>query len=340
MKELKEAIALYPKKTIDINTLQEISSPFFESYEAFAEEVLALENAGILTMVKSKGRSIRQPSVALHYRIQTAKLKKDHHHLLQQYRIQFHPAINLDYYYQHDPNQWHEDLPYLQQIDQYIKRDGFPDESIPAPERSYEIAGDEKWITERKGKELLERVRLFDKLQVIPVSEPLQFAINPNKIQHSEQMHLIVENKTTYQGLLPSIKQASFATLIYGRGKGIIQSMEQFNRQYPVSAIHHFFYFGDMDREGIAIWYSLSKKFEMRLALPFYRACLEKQPARGKEYHRPRPEAEEAFLNCFDKAERNRIKHLLETGYYYPQETLKTKELQKIWEGTHWNDMI
>ncbi|WP_010648774.1 Wadjet anti-phage system protein JetD domain-containing protein [Oceanobacillus massiliensis] len=340
MKEMKEALALYPKKTIDINTLQELFSAFFDSYEAFAEEVLALENAGILLMMKSKGRSTRQPSIALHYRIQSATLKKVHHHLLQQYRIQFHSAINLDYYYQHDPKQWHEDLPYLQQIDQYIKRHGFPIEAIPAPERSYEIVGDEKWITEKKGKELLERVQLFNKLQVIPVSEPLQFAINPDKIQHSMQMHLVVENKTTYQGLLPSIKQTSFATLIYGRGKGIIQSMEQFDRQYPVTASHHFFYFGDIDREGIAIWHSLTKKVEMQLALPFYRACLERQPAQGKDYQRQRLEAEEAFFQGFNKAEQSQLKDLLEAGYYYPQETLKTKELQKIWEGSHWNDMI
>ncbi|QTN01143.1 hypothetical protein ERJ70_18750 [Sediminibacillus dalangtanensis] len=288
MKEMKEALALYPKKTIDINTLQELSSPFFDSYEAFANEVIALENLGILTMVKSKGRSPRKPSVALHYRINSAKLKKGHHHSIQQYRVQFHSAINLDYYYQQDPKQWQKDLPYLQKIDQYIKMKGFPKEAIPAPERSYEIAGDEKWITEKKGKELLERVRVFDKMQVMPVSDPLQFAINPGQIQTPTQRHLIVENKTTYQGLLPAIKQTAFATLIYGKGKAIIQSIEQFDRQYPVAASHQFFYFGDIDREGIAIWHNLAKKVEMRLALPFYRKCLEKQPAQGKEYQRQR----------------------------------------------------
>ncbi|MGM0940276.1 MAG: Wadjet anti-phage system protein JetD domain-containing protein [Bacillota bacterium] len=340
MKELKEALALYPKKTIDINQLQELSSPFFDSYEAFAEEVLALEEAGILAMVKSKGRSPRKPSVALHYRIQKAKLKQAHHHLLQQYRIQFHREIDLDYYYQHDPKQWHEDLPYLRQIDQYIRTNGFPTEAIPIPERSYEIAGDEKWITEKKGKELLERVHLFDKMKIMPVSEPLKYAINPNQVQEPKQLHLIVENKTTYQGLLPAIKQTAFATLIYGSGKTIIQSIEQFNQQYPITADHHFFYFGDIDREGISIWHSLANKIELRLAFPFYRACLAKQPAQGKAYQRKREGAEDAFLQWFDQQEQRQIKRLLAEGYYYPQETLRTKELQQIWEGSNWNDMI
>ncbi|MDX8045360.1 hypothetical protein SH601_05095 [Gracilibacillus sp. S3-1-1] len=103
-------------------------------------------------MVKSKGRSPRKPSVALHYRIQKAKLKQAHHHLLQRYCIQLHRDINLDYYYQHDPKEWQDDLLYLQQIDQYIRANGIPKEAISAPERSYELVGDEKWITEKKGK--------------------------------------------------------------------------------------------------------------------------------------------------------------------------------------------
>lgn len=340
MKEIREALSLYPKKTIDINALQELCSPLVNSYEEFAESVLALENEGILTMVKSRGRSLRKPSIALHYRIHKAKLKKEHHHHIQQYRIQFHPDINLDYYYQHDPKQWYEDLPYLMRIDEYIRTYGFPAEAIPAPERSYEIAEDEKWITEKKGKELLERIRLYEKMQIMPVSEPLQYAINPTKIKDQIQLHFIVENKTTFLGILPAIKQSAFATLIYGSGKAIIQSIELFDRQYPVAAAHHFFYFGDMDREGIAIWHSLSKKINVRLALPFYHACMKKQPAKGKEYQRQRIEAEEAFFQSFSKEEQLQIKQLLEEGYYYPQEILITKELKQIWEETNWYDMI
>lgn len=340
MKEIREALTLYPKKTIDINALQELCSPFVDSYETFAGSVLALEDEGVLVMVKSKGRSPRKPSIALHYRIYKAKLKKEHHHLIQQYRIQLHPDINLDYYYQHDPKQWYEDLPYIIKIDEYIGTSGFPAEAIPAPERSYEMVGDEKWITEKKGKELLERIHLYTKMKIMPVSEPLQYAINPARIQDQIQLHFIVENKTTFQGILPAIKQSAFATLIYGSGKAIIQSMEQFERQYPVAAIHHFFYFGDIDREGIAIWHSLSKKVNVRLALPFYYACMKKQPAKGKEYQRQRIEAEEAFFQPFSTEEQLQIKQLLKEGFYYPQEILMTRELKKIWEETNWYDMI
>lgn len=342
MKEIKEILALYSNQTIDINTLQELSSPFVNSYEEFAENVLSLEAEEILTMVKSKGRSTRIPSIALHYRIHKSKLKKEHHRLIQQYRMEFHPAINLDYYYQQNPTQWHEDLPFLKRIDAYIKAHGFPTEAIPAPERSYEIVNDEKWITENKGKELLERIQLYKQMNIVPVSDPLRYAINPQRISEQTQFHLIVENKTTYQGLLPAMQLSVFSTLIYGQGKAIIQSIEQFEQQYPVDAKHYFFYFGDIDREGVNIWYSLSQKIEARLALPFYEACLEKQPAKGKEYQRERMGAMETFLSSFsNEAEKSRqIKQLLDEGYYYPQEILKAKELQQLWGESNWIDMI
>ncbi|WP_374066913.1 Wadjet anti-phage system protein JetD domain-containing protein [Paraliobacillus sp. JSM ZJ581] len=340
VKEVKEVLTLYQKKTIDINTLQELISPFVDTYEAFANVILLLEEEEILTMVKSKGRSIRKPSLALQYRIHKAKMKKEHHSLLQQYRVKFHNAINLDYYYNQDPKQWHEDFPYLNQINNYLQVHGFPIEAIPAPERSYELVEDEKWITEKRGKEVLERVDLFDKMRIIPVSDPFPFAINPNKIQATTQLHLIVENKTTYQGLLLGMGKTNFSTLIYGSGKAIIQSIEQFDRQYPIDAHHHFFYFGDIDREGITIWHSLNKKINARLALPFYQACLAKNPAKGKDYQRQRMEAEGAFFENFNQQEQLHLKQLLKGGYYYPQEILKTKELQKIWGGSDWDSLI
>ncbi len=340
MDELKKALALYPKKTIDFNALQQISRAYVDSYEVFAREVLQLEEEGVLTMVKSKGRAMRKPSIALQYRVNHAKLKQAHHHIVQQFRMQFHPAINLDYYYNNDPKIWETDLPFLKKIDAYLRINGFPEDMIPAPERSFALVGDEKWLTEKKGKELLERVHLLEKMGIVPVSDPLQFAINPGQIKEQVQFHLIVENKTTYQGLLQKIEETTFATLIYGSGKAIIHRMEQFEQQYPVKAQHYFFYFGDIDREGMNIWYSLTKKRHVALALPFYRACLKKVAAKGKEYQRKQLEAEQAFLEKFSDKEKVQMEEKLREGYYYPQEILQTKELQEIWEESNWTELI
>ncbi|WP_409970911.1 Wadjet anti-phage system protein JetD domain-containing protein [Bacillus sp. Bva_UNVM-123] len=253
MDTIKSMLAAFKKKTIALAELEHMLKPFIHTYEEFANMILTLENEEILTMVKAKGRTNRTPSLAFQYRINKSELASDYHKELQRYRTILHPGINLDDYYCDDLAIWAEHLPFLLKIDEYVKQNGFPKDEVPAPERSFELVGDEKWIIEKGGKAILEKTGLFSAFHIIPVSEPLMFAINPLNIKEEQQYHLIVENKTTYQGLLPALKETHFSTLIYGCGKAVIKSIEQFPMQYPVLANHQFFYFGDLDKEGISI---------------------------------------------------------------------------------------
>lgn len=329
----------FKKKTVGLSELEQMMKPFIHTYEDFAKIVLQFEEEGILVMVKSKRRTNRSPSLAFQYRINKNELMGDYHKELQHYRSILHPAINLDLYYREDPVIWKNHLPFILKIDRFLKQSSFPKEQVPAPERSYELVGDEKWIVEQGGKEILERIGLFPLLKIIPVSEPLMFAINPIKINEKKQSHLIVENKTTYQGLLPVLTETDFSTLIYGCGKAVIKSIEQFPMQYPIAANHQFFYFGDLDNEGLSIWYSLNNKQAATLAIPFYLACLQKEPAIGKEYQRERIMAIDPFLSYFPFEQQEQIRTLLNNGKYYPQETLKTKELQQIWRDSDWKSL-
>jgi len=338
--EVTRRLATFSKKTIGLEELEKLLTPFFQTYGVFADEVLQLEKENVLVMVNSTGRTTRTPSLALKYRINKSTLSGDYHKELQRYRAKLHTAINLDVYYRADPSIWEKHLPYLLKIDRYLKAHGFPADLVPAPERSYELVADEKWIDEKGGKELLEKIGLYARLNIIPVSDPLMFAINPLKMNDHDQYHLIVENKTTYQGLLPVLKETDCATLIYGCGKAVVKSIEQFAMQYPIDAKHHFFYFGDLDREGLSIWYSLNQKQTARPALPFYLACLEKKPAVGKAYQRSRSIAEDQFLACFSEQQADRLRVMLRDGNYYPQEILKTKELQQIWRESDWKSLI
>lgn len=340
MDKIKKLLTIFKKKTIKLAELEMMTKAIVPSYDSFSRLIIALEDEGVLVMVKSKGRTSRTPSLAFQYRINKSLLVENFHVSLQQYRGTLHPAINLDAYYGKDPLIWKKDLPYLVKIDSYLKKHAFPTDHVPAPERSYALVGDEKWIVEKGGKDVLERIGLFNLLKIIPVSEPLMFAINPITIQQEVQYHLIVENKTTYQGLLPALKDTQFSTLIYGSGKAVIKSIEQFSMQYPVVAKHYFYYFGDLDREGIAIWYALAKKIDLLLALPFYQACLTKEAALGKDYQREHVEALADFFSFFEIEQQDQMKAMLESGKYHPQETLKTKELQQIWRESDWTNLI
>lgn len=328
----------HKKKTIAIEELEKMFPSHTTSYEQFAKLVLSFEEEGVLVMVKSKGRNSRTPSIAYTYRLQKQRLKKELHEEIKHYRLHLHPSIKLDSYFGLDPSQWKKDFSYLQSIHHYIEAFGFPHYEVPAPERSVELVGDEKWITEGQGKELLDRVGIWEAMKVIPVSDPLMFAVNPTVLVTQQPFkHLIVENKTTYQALVDALSETEFCTLIYGSGNKIIKSIEQFQRQLPISdAYHMFYYFGDIDRSGMFIWERLNEKQPVKPAIPFYQACLNKPSLEGKTNQRMDETAVEAFLSFFSKEERTRLRSVLERGHYYPQEVLKTRELQDIWRQAQW----
>ncbi|RIW28214.1 hypothetical protein D3H55_22125 [Bacillus salacetis] len=336
---MKEKLFKHKKKTITIEELENMLPSHTGSYEQFAELVLSFEEEGILEMVKSKGRNARTLSVAYTYRIQKQRLKKELHEEIKHFRLHLHPSIKLDSYFGLDPSQWKKDLSSIQSIHTYIEAFGFPHYEVPAPERSVELVGDEKWITEGQGKELLERVGLWEAMKVIPVSDPMMLAVNPTVLAAQQPFkHLIVENKTTYQALVDALPETNFCTLIYGSGNKIIKSIEQFERQLPIpNATHMFYYFGDIDRSGIFIWDRLNEKQPVKPAMPFYQACLDKASLDGKTSQRMDEAALETFLAFFSEEERTKIQSVLEQGHYFPQEVLRTCELQDIWRQAEWN---
>lgn len=334
MKRLKEKLAQFNRKTISYDELQRLASTH-QTYEQFATEILTLEKEKVLEMVKAQGRNHRTPSLAYRYRIRKQALRASYYEELQKYRMIFHNAINLDNYFKLDQAVWEEDLPYLKRINDYIKRHGFPSKRVPAPERSFELVGDEKWI-EQSGEALLQRINLWKKLKMMPVADPLMFALNPSAINETINYHLIVENKTTYQALLPVFPSSQLTTLIYGAGKRIEKGIENFSNQLPLKGEHKLFYFGDIDREGINIWYRLNEKRTIHIAPSFYQACLKKQAVFGKTNQRKNNEALESFFSQFDASEATILKETLAKGAYFPQEVLKTEELQKILLATNW----
>lgn len=325
----------YRKRTISIDLLQTFIPPS-ESYASFSELILQFEETGILTMIKSTGRTQRMPSLALQYSINRQKLLIDFQQTLQKYRFTFHLAMNLDAYFALDEAIWLADLPFLEKINDYLNENGFPTKAAAAPERSYALVGDEKWMDEQGGAGVLERIGLWEKMRIFPVADPLMFAINPARMNDPSQLHIIVENKTTYQALLQVLTSSQFATLIYGVGGKISKGLGNFHDQYPFEAKHTFLYFGDIDRAGISIWQVLNRRQSVVPAQPFYEACFKRESAFGKTNQRKNAQHVEDFTGYFDEKVADKIKELLAAGAYYPQEVLKTDELQEIMLETNW----
>ncbi|MEF3310141.1 DUF2220 family protein [Paenibacillus sp. GYB004] len=316
------------------------------TYEQFSGAVLELEAAGMLQMVQRQGRTGKLPSLAYQYKVHKSRLKEELHQEIHQARLKLHPLIGLDAYYALELDDWQRDWPYLERIDGYLRRNALPDTDVPAPERSFELVGDEKWITEKRGKELLARIGLWERLRIIPVEDPLMMAVNPRCLCSASPVHrhLIVENKTTYQALLQALPDVPFTTLIFGGGKRIAKSIELLPLQLPLGDVaHRFYYFGDIDPEGITIWHTLNERVLAKFgcpavpALPFYRACLDKSFVYGKDNQRSKEESIRRFGDYFTSEEQARIEALLAEGGYYPQEIVRTEELGAIWRNASWN---
>lgn len=122
------------------------------------------------------------------------------------------------------------------------------------------------------------------------------------------------------------------ATVIYGAGKGILRSFEDF-RFCVEPHINHpdneILYFGDLDYEGIGIYERLAALFsEGKEIRPFVQAY-EKMIEKAREYGRDfLPEMSEnqnhslsgLFFRYFSDETKDTIGKLLETGKYIPQE--------------------
>ncbi|GAA3407857.1 Wadjet anti-phage system protein JetD domain-containing protein [Paenibacillus hodogayensis] len=331
----------YGKATLQLEQLIALFEHDSVQYREFAEAVAALETEGLLVPVGAAGRNGKRPSLANRYRVGTGKLNRDYRHRLQQLRLALHPDIGLDAYFGLGEAILEADLPWLERIDRRLRTEGLPREPANAPERSFELAGDEKWLTEGGGRAVLERIGLWDKLLVQPAYEPLMLAVNTALLASAPSdgacLHLIVENKTTFHALLPVLGETSFHTLIYGCGNKIVGNIGLFPQQVPLPGrTSVFYYFGDIDHSGIGIWQEVAARCGAIPALPFYEACLSRPWPSGKTNQPRRDGAVEEFAGYFPPEQRDRLHACLRAGGYYPQETLTTQELRSIWRNGLW----
>lgn len=129
---------------------------------------------------------------------------------------------------------------------------------------------------------------------------------------------------------------AEIGTLIYGAGKGIIRSFQDFDlcaEPYMKHPENTIYYFGDLDYEGIGIYENLAEKFRSRWKIlpfvPAYQAMLGKA-----EQITELPETKEhqnrnistQFFSCFDEIMVKKMEAVLDKDRYIPQEILNTAD--------------
>lgn len=331
---LKFLIDFKPSK---ISTLQLADQCPQLQYDEFASIIFQLNQRNILQPIKASGVNGKSPLLANTYKINKSLLQQDVREKVKQLKKVFHKDIWIEYYLTKSMDELQQDLPALILLNNYLQENNFPCNKALAQERSFEIFHNEKYITQEGGKHLLEKVKVWNQLEIWPIADPISFAIHPELLSRDKHNLLIVENKATFYSLLPILKESIFTALIYGQGNAINGTITVLKDQLPIDYSKvSYYYFGDLDAQGITIWYFLNQKIDAKPAIPFYKACLNRSAAVGKEYQRINKTALDAFLNYFNEYDQLKILETIQEGLYYPQEILKTNELQEIWRNSDW----
>ncbi|MBV7275100.1 DUF2399 domain-containing protein [Clostridium sp. PL3] len=334
-KHLITFLKSYKKATITLGELENLV-PGDASYNNFAESVRKLIDDNILVEKNPKDNNGKEIPLPYKFGINKYELRREHIDTIQKYALNISEEIDLQEYFNLSEETWKKDLPYIDKINGYIKESGVPRDYTTSQERSFHIAGDEKWIDEKGGKKLLDRIKLWEKFNIINSTDPLMLAVNPKQFSKSEYYHLVVENKATFIAMMEVLQETEFTSLIFGSGWKIVGNIHMLEKQLGIKKTNRIFYFGDLDNEGISIWNSFSEKVSSYLAVEFYRELLKKPYSRGKETQQKNDKALKNFINFFSDEEKINIEEILKNGGYLPQEALNKDELRHIWRNTKW----
>ena len=292
---------------------------------------------------------------------------------LEELLYQMTPAISVDYYKEHletyeKDREWVLSLNrYLKQIPVRERK------KISVNERSFAIWQREKFLQREQGIKILKRCGLCpEDLNVYETAEPFSYftatAKTPQNlliVENKDTFYSIrkVMSETSAQRkafdgaeyFMPPlalekaaergnatkeetvrILEKPIGTLIYGAGKGIWRSFAEFSNsaeEYMMEKENQFFYFGDLDYEGILIYEKLEEEFGKAFCLkPFsegYRRMLEKSreyPALPRMKEGQNRNLKGSFFTYFTQAEGTEMKRILEQGCYLPQEIVNGED--------------
>ena len=295
----------------------------------------------VLKPVKASGTNGKKPALFLEYWVVEKDEEKDQdkEELETELKYKLAPEIAIDYYLEH-LDRYREDRDKVWQLSCFLKEKKKNLETkISWNERSFEIWQREKFLTKEQGLKILKRCGMtVDDLGVYQTAEPFSYFA---AVRDTPQNLLILENKDTFYSMrrkllekeTTSVIGLSIGTLIYGAGKGIWRAFEDFDSSaepYMKASGNQFFYFGDLDYEGILIYEKLAEDCREKHIVPFceaYLKMLKKAEHFGIDSLPATKEGQnrnmgEIFFSFFTKEAKERMKDILEQNKYIPQEIL------------------
>lgn len=318
-------------------TLESLLShlPNASDYNSQYQTIRKMIEEGKLRPIQSSGTNGKKPALCLRY--WQAEEQKDYTHLIEELKFRLVPAISNDYYLK-NLSVYETDRPYVLALNEYLKHNRhFLETSVAVNERSFEIWNREKFLTKEQGIRILKCCNVStDTLNYYGTSEPLAYYTHTRAVP---QNIVIVENKDTFYSMRRHLLEGNqkilgekIGTIIYGAGKGILRSYQDFElcaEPYMKELQNKILYFGDMDYEGILIYERLAKIFPEAYSFsPFVQAYAkmlkkaENIPVLPKTKEGQNRNIGTGFFTYFEAAQKKQMEKILESGFYIPQEIL------------------
>ncbi|AWV34564.1 hypothetical protein CD191_19160 [Paenibacillus odorifer] len=271
------------RRKINLDSIeQEVISSAYKTQEEYlwaggfrvlADSINELVAEGFLEPVKSSPMSSKQPYMYTYFWLNKSVSTQVGWDPSAVLRVQ--NLLDLHYYLIRPETQTQEVWDQIVQVSNFL-RTAKDREIITIEERSLELFGKEKWLSETEGKQFLTRLKLtLESLKSVNAREPFIYFRSLVPVRNI----LIVENKSFFHsakrlmlsekkicGLFPDM-------LIYGEGWKIDSSL-LFLEELDIDPLQTtLLYVGDMDKAGLDIYGKLKVSYpdlNLKLALPIY----------------------------------------------------------------------
>ncbi len=296
---------------------------------------------GRLSPVKASGLNGKKPALFNSY--WKFEQEKEYGEYKEELAYQLSPLLKPDFYLK-NPERYQKDRDKILLLSEYLNQCS---DQLKIPmtinERSFAIFHREKFLDREGGAELLSRLSVPEELlNFYATSEPMSYYSHSKQ---APQVILIIENKDTFYSMRKYLTEGGrevmglmVGTLIYGGGKGILRSFEDYidaAEPYFAHRENKLYYFGDLDYEGMLIYELLSRKYgdrkQIELFVGAYERMVQKAEQIGFDSLPMRREGQnthagEYFLSWFSDEVRGKMQRILESDRYIPQEILHVGE--------------
>ncbi|MBO4685008.1 MAG: hypothetical protein J5600_06750 [Desulfovibrio sp.] len=311
-------------------------------YTDQAERIKTLVASGAVSAVKSSPTNGKRPRLHVQWWVPKAG-GRDDASLLEELDYRLHPMIQTEFYRTHLAA-YEKDRACVLQLSAFLLGSrNLLARPASVNERSFQIWGREKFLKRGGGGTILRRCGIplgEGGLNAFQTAEPLAaFALH----RSAPQNVLVVENLDAFCSLRKLLCENSrpllgtaFGTLVYGGGKSAVASFRQFSASaepYLQDRSCRFFYFGDLDWEGLGIYEAVAESFSSTGAIEPFVLAYAKMVAMAEGRKLPesehRPQDCPRFFSFIPGALQGAMRAILGSGRRVPQEIVTAAD----WEA-------